>query len=77
MSIDGGRVLIVNNNKCKIIKIGSVKIRMLDGVFKTLHGVRHARGLKRNLISLGMLDSFEYSFKSDNGGIERLKGILL
>lgn len=50
---------------------------MLDGVFKTLHGVRHALGLKRNLISLGMLDSSEYSFKSDNGGIELIKGILL
>ena len=70
MSIDGGRVLIVNNNKCRIIEIGYVKIRMLDGVFKTLHSVRHALELKRNLISLGMLDSSEYSFKYDNGGIE-------
>ena len=63
-----------NNNGCKIVGIGLVKIKMFDEVTRILHGVRHAPELKRNLISLGMLDNFKYSFNSDNGGIRVTKG---
>ena len=62
-----------NNNGCKIVGIGTIKIKMFDGVIRTLHGVRHAPELKRNLISLGMLDNSKYSFNSDNGGIRVTK----
>ena len=55
-AVDGGRVLMGNNNVCKIIGIGSVKIKTFDGTVRALHEVRHAPRLKRNLISLGMLD---------------------
>ena len=34
-SIDGGRVLMGNNNACKIIGIEFVRIRMFDGVIRT------------------------------------------
>ena len=47
---------------------------MFDGVIRIIHGVRHAPKLKRNLISLGMLDNSKYSFNSDNGGIRVAKG---
>ena len=63
-----------NNNGCKIVGIGSIKIKMFDGVMRTLHGVRHAPKLKRNMISLGMLDNSKYSFNSDNEGIRVTKG---
>ncbi|KAH9680375.1 Integrase catalytic domain-containing protein [Citrus sinensis] len=73
-SVDGGRVLMGNNNVCKIIGMGSVKIEMFDGSVKTLCDVRHAPRLKRNLISLGMLDSMGYCFKSEYGGLKIMKG---
>lgn len=73
-SIDGGSVLMGNNNGCKIVGIGYVKKKMYDGVIKTLHGVRHALELKRNLISLSMLDSLKYSFNLDNVGIRVTNG---
>ncbi|KAH9800568.1 hypothetical protein KPL71_000711 [Citrus sinensis] len=73
-SMDGGRVLMGNNNVCKIVGMGSVKIEMLDGSVQTLSDVRHAPSLKRNLISLGMLDGMGYSFKSENGGLKIMNG---
>ncbi|KAH9670481.1 hypothetical protein KPL70_017006 [Citrus sinensis] len=67
---DKGRVLMGNHNACKIVGIGSVKIRMYDGTTRTLEHVRHVPGLKKNLIPLGMLDSSGYIFKSDHGGLK-------
>ncbi|KAH9662167.1 hypothetical protein KPL70_024758 [Citrus sinensis] len=72
--VDGGRVLMGNNNVCNIVGVGSVKIKMFDGTIRSLHEVRHAPRLKRNLISLGMLDSLGYFFKSRSGGLEIRKG---
>ena len=46
-----------NNNVCKIVGMGFVKIEMFDGTIRTLCDVRHAPKLNRNLISSGMLDS--------------------
>ena len=56
-SIDGGKVLMGNNVVCKVVGIGAIKIRMHDGIVRTLSDVRHIPELKKNLISLGMLDS--------------------
>ncbi|KAH9658262.1 Integrase catalytic domain-containing protein [Citrus sinensis] len=66
-----GEGLVARKEKKKDQK---VKIKMFDGVIRILHGVRHAPELKRNPISLGMLDNSKYSFNSDNGGIRVTKG---
>ena len=47
-------VLMGNNASCKVACIGTVHIRMFDGVV-TLGDVRHVPDLKRNLISLSTL----------------------
>ncbi|KAH9659867.1 hypothetical protein KPL70_024018 [Citrus sinensis] len=73
-AVDGGRVLMGNNNVCNIVGVGSVKIKMFDGTIRSLHDMRHAPRLKRNLISLGMLDNLRYFFKSRSGGLEIRKG---
>ncbi|KAH9779244.1 hypothetical protein KPL71_007654 [Citrus sinensis] len=73
-SVDGGRVLMGNNNVCKIVGMGSVKIDMFDRTVKTLCDVRHAPRLKRNLISLAILDSMEYYFKYENVALKIMKG---
>ena len=54
---DGGLVYMGNNNACKIVGIGSVTLKFKDGTTTLLMNVRHVPSLKRNLISLGMLDS--------------------
>ena len=63
---DGGKVLMGNNEAYKVMGIGSAKIKMFDGVVKELHQVRYVPDLKRNLISLGMLDQLGCVFKAEN-----------
>ena len=47
-----GVVLMGNNASCKEAGIGTIHIRMFDGVVRTLGNVRHVHSLKWNLISL-------------------------
>ncbi|VFQ72130.1 unnamed protein product [Cuscuta campestris] len=54
---DGGAVKMANGARSKIAGVGTVQVRMFDGVVRTLTGVKHVPGLKGNLISLGALDS--------------------
>ncbi|CAM8968208.1 unnamed protein product [Rhodiola kirilowii] len=49
-------VLMGNNNVCKVIGIGTVKLKLENGKEILLTQVRCVPGLKRNLISLGTLD---------------------
>ena len=44
-----------------------MKIKMYDGIIKTLSDVRHVPELKKNLISLRVLDSNGYKFTGHNG----------
>jgi hypothetical protein len=70
-SINGGSVFMGNNIACKIVGIVAVRIRMHDGTIKTLKNVRHVPDLKRNLISLGTLDSLGCKY-SGRGGVIRV-----
>ena len=40
-TINYGKVLLGDNHSCKIVGAGSVKIKMFDGVIRTLTDVRH------------------------------------
>ena len=75
--IDGGVVLLGNNKSCKVIGIGSLRLRMYDGMDMVLEDVRHVPELKRNLISLGTLDKNGYGYKCDQGSLEVYKGKVL
>ena len=54
--IDGRNVILNNNKACNIQGIGSIKVRMFDGCDRVLENVRYVPKLRRNLISLRMLD---------------------
>ena len=56
-SVHGGVVLMGNTASYKVMGIGSIRIKMLDGTVRTLTNVRHVPVMKKNLISLGGLDS--------------------
>jgi len=51
-----------------------VKLKMADGEVRILHNVRYVLELRRNLISLGMLDSMGYTSILTNGIISVIKG---
>ncbi|GJV59270.1 transposable element [Tanacetum coccineum] len=49
---DGGHVIMGNDSPCKVVGIGTIRIKMHDGVVRTLTDVRHVPDLKKNLNSL-------------------------
>jgi hypothetical protein len=73
-SVNGDTVLMENDVACKIVSIGTIKIRMHDGIVRTLTNVRHIPDLKKNLISLGTLDSLGYKYSGE--GVE-LSGLVI
>ena len=58
-----------NDASFKITGVGTFRIKMFDGTFKTLWDVKHALDLKRNLISLSILDSKGYKYTSEGGAL--------
>jgi hypothetical protein len=76
-SINCGSVRIGNDAACTIIGMRTIKIKMSDGVVRTLEEVRHIPDMRKNLISLGTLDSKGYSYKSENGIMKVSKGAMV
>ncbi|KAK3000052.1 hypothetical protein RJ639_022601 [Escallonia herrerae] len=76
-SFDGGKVLMGNYITGKVVGIGSIEIRMHDGIVRTLTDVRHVPELRKNLISLGTLESNGCSYRDAGGVMRTMKGALV
>ncbi|KAJ9544694.1 hypothetical protein OSB04_024401 [Centaurea solstitialis] len=72
-----GVVMMGNNDSCPIIGKGTIRIRMHDGITRTLGDVRYVPELQRNLISLSTLDRNGYEFIGKNGVVRVKRGALL
>lgn len=57
--------------------IGEIKLILSDSTIKTFIEVRYVPKLKRNLISLGALDSVGFSIKLDKGFLKVIKETLV
>ncbi|KAK2997449.1 hypothetical protein RJ639_025454 [Escallonia herrerae] len=57
--------------------IGTIKIKMFDGIVRTLGDVRYIPDLKKNLISLGTLDSIDCSISIKGGVMKVSKGAMV
>ena len=55
--ISGGSVYMGNDHALEIAGIGTIKIKMFHGTIRTIGEVRHVNDLKKNLLSLGQMDS--------------------
>jgi len=44
-----------NDASCRVVDVGSVKVRMFDGVIHTITEVKHKPDLRRSLISVGAM----------------------
>ncbi|GFY87865.1 hypothetical protein Acr_05g0015040 [Actinidia rufa] len=69
-----GRIWMANNTSSRVVGRGSVRFRMADGRFVTLTEVRHVPNLRKNLISIGMLDAKGCSFDASGGILRVSKG---
>ena len=76
-SVNCGFVLMSNDATCKVVGIGTIKIKMFDNVVRTLGEVRHVPKVKKNLISLETLDSNGYCYNYENGLMKVSKGTMV
>ena len=66
-----------NDHALEIAGIGTIKIKMFDGTIHTIQKVRHVNGLKKNLVSLGQIDSHGCKSHVENEIIKIVKGALV
>jgi hypothetical protein len=76
-SCNAGTVLMGNDARCKAIGLGTIKVRMFDGIVRILTNVRYVPNLKKNLISLGTLDSLGYGYSAKDGVMKITKGTMV
>ena len=69
-SCKGSVVKMANNTTNRVVGEGTIRLHSHDGRVVVLTGVRHVPGLRKNLISLGMLDSKGFNFSSKGGVLE-------
>ncbi|GFY81047.1 hypothetical protein Acr_01g0008560 [Actinidia rufa] len=69
-----GRIWIANNTCSRVVGRGSVRFRMTDGRSVTLTEIRHVPNLRKNLISIGMLDAKGCRFDASGGTLRVFKG---
>ena len=60
-------MLMGDSTPRKIVGIGSIQIKISDGVIRTLTNVRHIPTMTRNLISLSTLDLKGYKYSTGGG----------
>nr|GEZ14009.1 retrovirus-related Pol polyprotein from transposon TNT 1-94 [Tanacetum cinerariifolium] len=77
LQFDGGHVFMGNDSPCKVVGSGTIHIKMHDGVVRAVTHVRHVPDLKKNLISLSVLDSKGFKYTSENGVLRVSKGALV
>ena len=75
--ISGGEILMGNNMICKVLGIGTVRIKMYDGVVRTLSNVCHVPDLRKILLSLGIFNSQGYKYIGEGGVLRISKGGLV
>nr|CAN69096.1 hypothetical protein VITISV_025437 [Vitis vinifera] len=73
---DGGYVIQGSNEHYKILGTDTVRIKHYDGIERVLKDVKYIPELKRNLISLGMLDNSGYTFESEPNSLRVARGSL-
>ena len=66
-----------NDHVCRTEGIGTVKLKLHDGVVRTLMEIRYIPDLKKNLISLGSLDSNGCKIVLESGMLKVTSGVLV
>ncbi|KAG8498862.1 hypothetical protein CXB51_005663 [Gossypium anomalum] len=75
--VEGGVVHMENDSSSKVLGIGTVKIKMHDGMIRTLSDVKYVPDLRKNLISLSILDLKGYRINIELSGIKVSRGALV
>ena len=63
-----------DDHALEITGISTIKIKIFDGTIRTIEKVRHVNGLKKNILSLGQMDSHRYKTHVENEIMKIVKG---
>ncbi|KAH9685877.1 Integrase catalytic domain-containing protein [Citrus sinensis] len=66
-NLESGAVVMGNDQPCRTMGIGTIWFKMYNGMVKELKEVRYVPTLKKNLISMGVLEAKGYKVIIENG----------
>ena len=66
-----------NDTACQMIGIGTVRIKMFNGVVRNLTDVRYVPQMKKNIISIGAVELKGLKVTLENGILKVTKGSLV
>jgi len=66
-----------NDHALEIVGIGTIKLKMYDGSIRTILEVRHVKGLKKKILSVGQFDNLGCKIRIDNGIMKIIKKVLV
>ena len=66
-----------DDNALEIVGIGTVKIKMFDGIVRIFQDVRHVKGLMKNLLFVGQINSLGCKTYVENWIIKIVKCALV
>ena len=66
-----------NVHALEIVGISNVKIKVYDGIVCTIQGVRHVKGLKKNLLFIEQLDDHGCKIHTEGGILKVVKREIL
>ena len=72
-----GSMIMGNDQTYEILGKGKIKLKLHDGIVHFLNEVRYVPKLKRNLISVGLLESKGSKIAMENGTLKVLHGALV
>jgi len=75
--ISEGSVYMGNDHALEIAGVGTIRLKMHDGTIRKIQGVRHVKGLKKNLLSVGQLDDLGCKIHTESGILKVVKGNLV
>jgi len=68
---------MADDRPCNMEGIGTVQIKMFDGMIRELKKVRYVPQLKRNLISVGGLETLSFEVSIKDGVLKMTKGSMV
>ena len=66
-----------DDHSCSMEGVSTIPIRMFDGIVRELTGVRYVPQMKRNLISLGILEASGMVISVRDGDLRMIKGSMV
>ncbi|KAE8667060.1 Retrovirus-related Pol polyprotein from transposon TNT 1-94 [Hibiscus syriacus] len=75
--ISGGSVYSCNDHALEIVGVKTIKLNMYDGTIKVFRDMRHVKGLKKNLLSYGLLDNNARKIETWKGIMKVFRGALV